>query len=137
MPAPVTAPRRSFKRHLLAWIIAGIGCGWSDLPALTVANLLAFAVAGCIVGPVLAVATYPVSRQPILVLVGAVCGGTIGWLGAWQSPAIAGVNLPGLCLMIGGLIGATAAIWQTPLKLAAIVAAKIGTFPKETVRHPA
>ena len=117
MPALVSAPCRSFKRHLLAWILAGIGCGWFGLDSFSVTTLMAFGLSGCIVGLMMGLATYPVSRQPILVLVGAICGASIGCLGAWQSPAAAGENLPGLCLMIGSVIGSTAAIWQTPLRL--------------------
>jgi hypothetical protein len=117
MPALVSAPRRSFKRHLRAWIFAGIGCGWFGMPSFSVDTLIAFAISGCIVGFVMALATYPMSRDPILVVVGAICGASIGWLGAWQSTAAASENLPGLCLMVGSVIGSTAAIWQTPLRL--------------------
>jgi hypothetical protein len=127
MPVPISPPRRAFKRHLLAWIVAGIGCGWFGMPSWSVTNLLAFAVSGCIVGLVMGLATYPISRQPVLIWVGAVCGATMGCLGAWQSTAATGENLPGLCLMIGSVIGSTAAIWQTPLRLAqrALAAAAI------------
>ncbi len=117
MPALISPARRSFKRHLLAWIIAGIGCGWAGMPAFSVVTLLAFAVSGCIVGSVMGLATYPVSRHPILVLVGAACGATIGFLGTWNSQAPDAENLPGLCIMVGSLIGSTAAIWQAPLRL--------------------
>lgn len=117
MPKPEVPPGDSLKGHLLAWTVVGIGCGWFGLPSISATSLLAFGLSGSIIGAILGIATYPLSRQPILILVGAAAGAVLGCLGAWFSPAAAGNNLPGLCLMIGSMIGSTARIWQTPLKL--------------------
>jgi hypothetical protein len=104
-------------RHLLVWIAVGIGCGWLSMPSVSIVSLLAFAVSGTIVGFVMGLLTYPFSRQPVLVIVGAVAGTAMGFVLSWQLTPSDDQNLPGLCLMMGSLIGGTAGIWRLPLRI--------------------
>lgn len=109
--------RHNLRQHLLAWSVVGMACGWFGMPSASATAVVAFGLSGGIVGLVMGFATYPLSRQTVLVLVGAAAGAVLGCLGAWWSPGGSGNHLPGLCLMMGSTIGATAAIWQTPLHL--------------------
>lgn len=75
--------RYKLRQHLLAWSVAGVACGWFGMPSVSSMEIAAFGLSGGVVGLVMGFATYPLSRQAVLVLVGAAAGAVLGCLGVW------------------------------------------------------
>jgi hypothetical protein len=105
----------AFRKHLLAWCVPGLACGWSLMPVTSIGTLVGFGISGLILAMVLGSATYPVSRQPVLILVGTSAGAVLGYVVSGPAAIATSPQVVGQCLLMGGLIGASAKIWQVPL----------------------
>lgn len=101
---------RTIAAHFLAWELVGMVFGWLSATTPAAGAMVAFIIAGGIIGAVLSVLTYPLAYHHHMILIGSCMGLAVGGVIATVYPS----NLA-LCLMIGALIGGTCLFWIAPL----------------------